>query len=92
LADWLKNPSAQEQAMYELVNLNYKNLVNKKGIKPDDDLCTIAGMLCTAQLLGSSGATKWRKTAQGADAYGSTGEKYFNIGRYAIDVLAAGQG
>jgi hypothetical protein len=92
LASWLKNPAAQEQAMYELVNLNYKNLVNKKGIKPDDDLCTIAGMLCVAQLLGSSGATKWRKTAQGADAYGSTGEKYFNIGRYAIDVLAAGQG
>jgi hypothetical protein len=88
LDDWFKNPGAQEQAMFELITMNYKQMVGSKAIKPDDDLCTIAGMICVAQLLGGAGAKKWRTTAAGADAYGSTGEKYFNIGRYAIDVLA----
>ena len=88
LDDWFKNPGAQEQAMFELITMNYKQMVGSKAIKPDDDLCTIAGMICVAQLLGGAGARKWRTTAAGADAYGSTGEKYFNIGRYAIDVLA----
>lgn len=92
--DYLANKAVQEQIMYTLMSRNYKTLSakvdGKQGIKDDDDLCTIAGMLCVAQLLGSNGARKWRYTAEGADANGSTGAVYFNRGRYAIDVLANG--
>lgn len=92
--DYLANKGVQEKVMYELMSRNHASLIKKvdgkQGIKDDDDLCTIAGMLCVAQLLGSNGARKWRYTAEGADANGSTGAVYFNRGRYAIDVLANG--
>ena len=93
--DYLANKAVQEKVMYELMQRNYAALIRtsdngKQGIKPDDDLCTVAGMLCVAQLLGASGARKWRYTADGQDANGSTGAVYFNRGRYAIDVLANG--
>jgi len=87
-ATWFKAKAAQESAMYQLITKNYSTLTKNGGIKADDDLCTVAGMICTAHLLGPTGAKKWRMTASGADAYGSTGEKYFNIGRYAIDILS----
>lgn len=85
---WFKCKSAQESAMYALITKNYSTMSKNGGIKADDDLCTVAGMICVAQLLGATGAKNWRMTAAGSDAYGSTGEKYFNIGRYAIDVLS----
>jgi hypothetical protein len=90
--DFLQASGVQEKVMYNLIQINYRYLTQrvngKLGIKPDDDLCTVAGMLCVAQLLGANGARNWRYTAQGADANGSTGAVYFNRGRYAIDVLA----
>jgi hypothetical protein len=85
---WFKSKAAQESAMYALITKNYNTMSKNGGIKSDDDLCTVAGMICVAQLLGATGAKNWRMTASGSDAYGSTGEKYFNIGRYAIDVLS----
>lgn len=93
--DYLANKAVQEKVMYELMQRNYAALIKKadngkQGIKPDDDLCTVAGMLCVAQLLGATGARNWRYTAAGQDANGSTGAVYFNRGRYAIDVLANG--
>ena len=87
-ATWFKAKAAQESAMYQLITKNYSTLTRNGGIKADDDLCTVAGMICVAHLLGATGAKNWRMTASGADAYGSTGEKYFNIGRYAIDILS----
>jgi len=94
-ADFLANKAVQEKVMYALMQKNYNYLLSKsdgkRGIDPDnDDLCTIAGMLCVAQLLGAGGARKWRFTASGADANGSTGDIYYNRGRYAIDILATG--
>lgn len=86
--EFLSNGAAQEKIMLALLKLNYRTLTRIGGIKEGDDLCTIAGMLSVAHLLGPSGAKKWRDTASGADANGTTGSKYFNRGRYAIDVLA----
>jgi len=87
--DFLANGLVQEKLMQILLKMNYSNLVRNGGIKEGDDLCTVAGMMAVAQLLGATGAKKWRLTGGGADAYGTTGSMYFNRGRYAVDVLAA---
>ena len=87
--DFLNNPAFQEQVMMENTLFNYKSLLSKTAIKADDDLCTVAGMLCTSHLIGAGGANQWRKTGEGGDANGTTGTAYFNMGRYAVDVLAA---
>lgn len=86
--DFLSNGPVQEKLMQFLLRTNYNNLVRNGGIKEGDDICTIAGMMAVAQLLGATGAKKWRMTGGGADAYGTTGAMYFNRGRYAVDVLA----
>lgn len=87
--EFLSNGPVQEKLMYILLKLNYTNLVRNGAVKEGDDLCTVAGMMAVAQLLGATGAKKWRLTGGGADAYGTTGSMYFNRGRYAVDVLAA---
>lgn len=87
--DFLNNGAAQEKIMLSLLKMNYNTLVRIGGIKEGDDQCTIAGMLSVAHLLGPGGAKNWRLTGGGADANGTTGSKYFNRGRYAVDVLAA---
>jgi hypothetical protein len=91
--EYLINKGVQEKVMFALLNTNYNALIRKldgnQGIKPDDDLCTVAGMLAVAHLLDAGGARKWRYSAIGADN-GTTGAVYYNRGRYAIDVLANG--
>lgn len=87
--EFLSNAAVQEKVMLALLKMNYNNLVRNGGIKEGDDQCTIAGMLSVAHLLGPAGAKKWRESAGGSDANGMTGSKYFNRGRYAVDVLAA---
>jgi len=95
--NWLANTTIQEQVMYEQLTANYQQLVRNNGIKEGDDKCTIGGMLCVAHLLGPNkgtsrapGAVSWRTTGNGNDAYGTSGTDYYNMGRYAIDVLANG--
>lgn len=101
--DWLSAPGVQEKVMYEQLVANYKAMTlpgnrldskllaaSEQGIRPTDDICTVAGMLCAAHMLGAAEATRWRhgKARRGTDAFGTTGEEYFLIGRYAVDVLA----
>ena len=86
--EFLANQAVQEKIMFNLMSYNYRILSGNTGIKNDDDLCTVAGMLCVAHLLGAGGAKSWRYTASGADANGASGTVYFNRGRYAIDILA----
>ena len=45
-------------------------------------------MLAASHLIGAGGAKTWRNTGGGQDANGTTGTSYFNMGRYAVDVLA----
>lgn len=87
--DFLNNPAFQEKVMMENTSFNYKSLSQKGAIKEGDDLCTVAGMLCASHLIGAGAANTWRKTGEGSDANGTTGTDYFNMGRYAVDVLAA---
>ena len=94
--DYLGNKAVQEKVMFDLMTANYKALTaridGKYGINADDDLCTVAGMICVAHLLGPAGARKWRYSAVGGDANGTDGATYYNRGRYAIDILALNGG
>jgi len=96
LAAWFAATGVQEKAMYEMLQNNYITMLNNEAIKTTDNLCTIAGMLCVAHVLGAGvgtdkdpGAKMWRSTGGGKDINGATGTSYFSLGRYAIDVLAA---
>jgi hypothetical protein len=86
--EYLNNGGVQEKVMIALLKMNYKTLQRIGAIKDSDDQCTVAGMLAVAHLIGAGGAKQWRLTGGGADANGTTGATYFNMGRYAVDVLA----
>jgi hypothetical protein len=90
LDDYFNNKGVQERVMYELMQSNYKTMVRIGAIKSGDDKQTVAGMLQVAHLLGAGGAKTWRNTGGGADANGTSGEAYFNKGRYAVNTLAGG--
>lgn len=96
LQTWLVSTGAQEKAMYKLLGRNYEAMSNNGSIKSSDNLCTIAGMLCVAHILGpgigtekNPGAKRWRETGGGQNINGFTGTYFFALGRYAIDVLAS---
>ena len=96
LSSWFASPGVQENAMYQQLLNNYTVLSGNSGILPTDNLCTIAGMLAVAHILGPDsgteqypGSVRWRYTGGGQDINGNTGNLYFSLGRYAVDVLAA---
>jgi hypothetical protein len=88
--DFLTNPAVQEKAMDQNLQNNYKAMARNGAIQPGDSPSTVAGMLQTAHLLGAGGANNWRRGGGGADANGTTGEAYFNQGRAAVEIAAAG--
>jgi hypothetical protein len=90
LDDYFNNKGVQERVMYDLMQSNYKTMVRIGAIKSTDDKQSVAGMLQVAHLLGAGGAKTWRNTGGGADANGTSGEAYFNKGRYAVNTLATG--
>jgi len=85
---FLANPTAQEASMDRLLQSNYKTLSKIGAVNGSDDSATVAGMLSTSHLLGAGGAKTWRRTGEGADANNTSGTSYFNMGRYAVNVLA----
>ena len=85
---WLLSAGVQENTMYKLMANNYEYMANAQIIKSADNLCTRAGMVCVAHILGIEGARTWRTTAAGTDAVGNTGSYFFALGRYAVDVLS----
>lgn len=85
---YLSSGTVQEKVMIALMKMNHRTLERIGAIRSSDDQCTVAGMLAAAHLIGAGGAKKWRETGSGADANGTTGATYFNMGRYAVDVLA----
>ncbi len=78
----------QETAICEHTKRNYTSLCQRGAITKDMEPEEVAGMLAVAHLLGAGGANQWRKGAGGADQYGTTGDKYFQNGKYAVAVLA----
>ena len=85
LQDWLNNVgNCQEYAMITYTNINRGYLRNNGGIQEGDTKEQIAGMLMGAHLLGAGGMRNWRRGRGGADAYGTTGGEYFEIGSTAM--------
>jgi len=78
----------QETAICEYTRRNYNTLCRigavDKNMPPED----VAGVLAVSHLLGPGGAKNWRNGKGGADAYGTTGDKYFQNGKYAVAALA----
>ena len=85
---FLASPDIQESAMADYTKRNYNAMVANGAISSDMVPEEVGGMLSTAHLLGATGAKNWRSGAGGADAYGTTGDTYFQKGKYAISVLA----
>jgi hypothetical protein len=92
---WLNNPSVQESAMLEYTQRNYSAMVNNGAITADMPPEEVGGMLSVAHLLGPNkgtsdrpGALGWRQGLGGSDANGTTGDSYFQKGKYAVSVLA----
>ena len=85
---FLNSEAIQESAMHNLTQSNYNALLQKGAITKDMPPEEVAGMLSVSHLLGAGGANKWRRGEGGADAYGTTGDAYFQKGKYAIAVLA----
>jgi hypothetical protein len=85
---WLNNSNVQEKAMQEYTQRNYTAMVKNGAITADMPPEEVGGMLATSHLLGAGGAKNWRSGSGGADAFGTTGDTYFNQGKYAVSVLA----
>jgi hypothetical protein len=89
--DFFTSANVQDNIQYNEFTNNYSALVANGGILPTDDICTAAGMLFVAhQFRSVDSALKWRQQGAIVDDLGRQGSEYFNQGRYAIDVLAAG--
>ena len=90
-SDFFASEIVQDTIQFNEFTNNYSALIANGGILPTDDICTAAGMLFVAhQFRSADKALEWRKQGALIDELGRTGAEYYNQGRYAIDVLAAG--
>lgn len=80
----------QESIMDANLAANYKTLLRLGTISASSPADDVAGKLAVAHLLGAGGCNSWAKGKGGADANGTTGDTYYQRGRYAIIVLAKG--
>ena len=85
---WLAAHRIQDNAMIYLLQQNYTQMCKSGAITADMPPEDVGGMLMVAHLLGAGGANSWRMGKGGHDANGTTGETYFNRGKYAVAVLA----
>jgi hypothetical protein len=89
--DFFTNQVIQDTIQFNEFTTNYTALFANKGIVDTDDICTAAGMLFVAhQFRSANKAKEWRDKGALVDALNQPGEIYYNQGRYAIDILAAG--
>lgn len=87
--DFLNNSAIQETQMYNYTVNNYNRLRANGVITSDSGSSDMAGYLSVAHLLGAGGAKTWYTGGGGADANGTTGDTYYNRGRYSQEVLLA---
>jgi hypothetical protein len=85
---FLAAPDIQEKAMDGNLQANYNALMKKGTINRDTPNEDISGKLAVAHLLGAGGTNQWAMGKGGSDANGTTGDTYYNRGRYANTVLA----
>jgi hypothetical protein len=87
--DFLNNCSAQEDAMHAFTQEQYKTMVGNGTIRSTDTPEEVMGKLTAAHLIGVGGASKLFKTGiDSADANGTHGKSYYELGRHAANVAA----
>lgn len=86
-SDFLTNTSVQESAMQSYTQKNYTAMVKNGAVTADMPPAEVGGMMAVSHLLGAGGANSWRKGSGGSDANGTTGDTYFQKGKYAVAVL-----
>lgn len=87
--DFLNNCSAQEDAMHAFTQEQYKTMVNNGTIRATDTSEEVMGKLTAAHLIGVGGASKLFKSGiDSADANGTYGKSYYELGRHAANVAA----
>lgn len=86
--DFWAAKDVQESIMDKNLAANYKTLIKLGAIDSSSPTDDVAGKLSVSHLLGAGGCAKWNKGQGGQDANGTTGDTYYNRGRYAIVVLS----
>ena len=79
---WLANRPAQDTAFRELASQNYSTLRRIGRINDDTPQAEVAGLLAASHLLGAGGAAA---NLNSVDAYGTSGNEYFQIGQAATE-------
>jgi len=77
---FLANKTAQENAMFGLLQINYKRLIKSEKITSNDSADKVAGLLASAHLVGSGNADKFDKK----DGNGVRAATYYAIGSTAV--------
>jgi len=85
---FLANKSIQESTMVGYTKKNYTQLLSNGTVTQDTTVDEVGGLLAVSHLLGAGGAKTWRNTGGGADANGTTGDTYFQKGKFAVAVLS----
>lgn len=83
MEQFLYNVWIQELVFEQLAAINYKAMLKNRAILPDDGVAIVAGMLAVAFLIGATAAEAWRISSSNDIAV-----EYYNMGRYAVDVLS----
>jgi hypothetical protein len=82
LNGWLSSRPVQDQAFRELASRNYTTLRRIGRINDDTPQAEVAGLLAASHLLGAGGAAE---NLNSVDAYGTSGNEYFQIGQAATE-------
>lgn len=87
ISDFLGNPNAQNSAMNDLMAQNYNTMLHNGTISSSTSSNQVSGLLSAAQLAGAGGATAFAQgRANPSDPFGSSTQKYYNLGYHAIRV------
>lgn len=87
--DWFNSPAVQEKVMEKNTQNNYKQMKRSGLINDQTTTGEVAGLLTVAHLLGAGGAKDWAQGKGKPDAYGTSGDKYFAIGKTTVETMAA---
>lgn len=82
--DFLNNPSVQDTAMRENLQMNRNRLERNGTISSSDSPDRVAGLLGVSHLLGAGGARKFANGNDGKDANGTSGSHYYALGSAAV--------
>ena len=77
---FLADQNAQENAMFNLLEINYKRLLKSEKITTNDSSDKVAGLLAASHLVGSGNADKFDKK----DGNGVKASTYYTLGSKAV--------